>query len=213
MAKQVAHEVKNPLTPMRLTVQSFQRRFDQNDPNIIQKLNDYTQTLLQQIDTMSSVASAFSTFASMPVQNNERQDVVEIVKLSLEIFNENYLFFDSNSERIITQIDRSQLIRIITNLVKNAIQSIPINHPNPRIDVLLWEEDNFFKISVKDNGVGIRPEDKNKVFEPKFTTKTSGMGLGLGIIKNVIEIYKGSIVFNSELHVGTEFIVTIPIEH
>jgi signal transduction histidine kinase len=105
------------------------------------------------------------------------------------------------------------LIRIITNLVKNAIQSIPVNHPKPRIDVLLWEEDNFFKISVKDNGVGIRPEDKNKVFEPKFTTKTSGMGLGLGIIKNVIEIYKGSIVFNSELHVGTEFIVTIPIEH
>ena len=213
MAKQVAHEVKNPLTPMRLTVQSFQRRFDQNDPNIKQKLDDYTQTLLQQIDTMSSVASAFSTFASMPVQNNERQDVVEIVKRSLEIFNENYLFFDSNSEKIITQIDRSQLIRIITNLVKNAIQSIPENHPNPRIDVFLWEEDNFFRISVKDNGVGIRPEDKNKVFEPKFTTKTSGMGLGLGIIKNVIEIYKGSIVFNSELHVGTEFIVTIPIEH
>lgn len=213
MAKQVAHEVKNPLTPMRLTVQSFQRRFDPNDPNIQQKLNDYTQTLLQQIDTMSSVASAFSTFASMSVQNKESLDLVQTIKLSLEIFNENYLFFKSDEEEIITQMDRSQLIRIMTNLIKNAIQSISENQTKPRIDVHLWKEDGFFKISVKDNGIGIATDDKDRIFEPKFTTKTSGMGLGLGIIKSIIESYQGNITFISELNQGTEFIVSIPLEN
>jgi signal transduction histidine kinase len=88
MAKQVAHEIKNPLTPMRLTVQSFQRKFDGNDPNLKQKLDDYSKTLIQQIDTMSSVASAFSNFASMPAQQNETLNVVEVVEFSLDIFND-----------------------------------------------------------------------------------------------------------------------------
>ena len=125
MAKQVAHEIKNPLTPMRLTVQSFQRKFDPEDPELKQKLNDYTKTLIQQIDTMSSVASAFSNFASMPAQQNETLNVVEVVEFSLDIFNEEYIHFENDEEEIVTIMDRTQLIRIITNLVKNAIQSIP----------------------------------------------------------------------------------------
>jgi nitrogen fixation/metabolism regulation signal transduction histidine kinase len=88
MAKQVAHEIKNPLTPMRLSVQSFQRKFDPQDENIHQKLDEYTQTLIQQIDTMSSIASAFSNFAKMPAQQNETLNVVNIVKLGLDIFSE-----------------------------------------------------------------------------------------------------------------------------
>jgi nitrogen fixation/metabolism regulation signal transduction histidine kinase len=91
MAKQVAHEIKNPLTPMRLTVQSFQRKFDANDPELKQKLNDYSKTLIQQIDTMSAVASAFSNFASMPAQQNETLNVVQVVELALDIFNEDFI--------------------------------------------------------------------------------------------------------------------------
>src|SRR5690554_6264695 len=135
MAKQVAHEIKNPLTPMRLTVQSFQRKFDPNDPDINQKLNDFSQTLIQQIDTMSSVASAFSNFASMPAQQNESLNVVNAVELALDIFNENYITFSFDEKEIYTVMDRTQLIRVITNLVKNAIQAIDDNHPNPKVIV------------------------------------------------------------------------------
>jgi nitrogen fixation/metabolism regulation signal transduction histidine kinase len=211
MAKQVAHEIKNPLTPMRLTVQSFQRKFDPNDPDLKQKLNDYSKTMIQQIDTMSSVASAFSNFASMPAQQNENLNVVDVVELALDIFNEDYIVFESNKEEIISKIDRTQLIRIITNLVKNATQSIPEDQEEKHVLVSVNEEEDNVIISVKDNGIGINPENIDYIFEPKFTTKTSGMGLGLGIIKNIIENYKGTITFETEPGKGSTFIVSLPI--
>ncbi|WP_396210901.1 sensor histidine kinase [Flavobacterium sp.] len=211
MAKQVAHEIKNPLTPMRLTVQSFQRKFDGNDPNLKQKLDDYSKTLIQQIDTMSSVASAFSNFASMPAQQNETLNVVEVVEFSLDIFNEDYLVFESDSSEIITKMDRTQLVRIITNLVKNAIQAIPEEQVEKSIIVAVKQFENNVNITVKDNGIGIETENVEYIFEPKFTTKTSGMGLGLGIIKNIIENYKGTITFETKYGKGTTFTVSLPI--
>ncbi len=211
MAKQVAHEIKNPLTPMRLTVQSFQRKFDENDPELRQKLDDYTKTLIQQIDTMSAVASAFSNFASMPAQQNETLNVVEVVEFSLDIFNEEYISFESNEQEIITIMDRTQLIRIITNLVKNAIQAIPNEKLDKHIKVSVNREIDVVKINVHDNGIGIQDENKERIFEPKFTTKTSGMGLGLGIIKNIIENYKGTITFETQPGIGTTFTVSLPI--
>ena len=211
MAKQVAHEIKNPLTPMRLTVQSFQRKFDANDPELKQKLNDYSKTLIQQIDTMSSVASAFSNFASMPAQQNETLNVVNVVELTLDIFNQDYIVFESDEKSIISKMDRAQLIRIITNLVKNAIQSIPENQVEKSILVSVKKEDNHVLILVKDNGIGIEAENRDRIFEPKFTTKNSGMGLGLGIIKNIIENYKGTITFETEFGKGATFIVSLPI--
>jgi two-component system nitrogen regulation sensor histidine kinase NtrY len=211
MAKQVAHEIKNPLTPMRLTVQSFQRKFDSNDPNLKQKLDDYSKTLIQQIDTMSSVASAFSNFASMPAQQNETLNVVEVVEFSLDIFNEDYIHFTSEEEEIVTVMDRTQLVRIITNLVKNAIQAIPEEQQEKVINVSVQKVESFVTIAVKDNGIGIEKENIEHIFEPKFTTKTSGMGLGLGIIKNIIENYKGTITFETEYGKGTTFTVSLPI--
>ncbi len=211
MAKQVAHEIKNPLTPMRLTVQSFQRKFDPGDPDVKQKMEDYSKTLIQQIDTMSSVASAFSNFASMPAQQNETLNVVKIVELSLEIFNEDYIEFHAEQEKIITRMDRAQLIRIITNLVKNGIQAIPENQNEKSIVVSVKQDEDSVCISVKDNGSGIENIDIPYIFEPKFTTKTSGMGLGLGIIKNIIENYKGTITFETEYGKGTVFTVTLPL--
>jgi signal transduction histidine kinase len=220
MAKQVAHEIKNPLTPMRLTVQSFQRKFDPQDTEVKQKMNDYSETLIQQIDTMSAVASAFSNFASMPAQENETLNVVNIVDLALDIFNEDYIVFESEEKEIITKIDRTQLIRIITNLVKNAIQSIPENQELKKIVVTVKRKKENVLILVQDNGIGIDPAFANRIFEPKFTTKTSGMGLGLGIIKNIIENYKGTITFESitlnakqktDFEKETVFIVTLPL--
>jgi len=211
MAKQVAHEIKNPLTPMRLTVQSFQRKFDANDPELKQKLKDYSETLIQQIDTMSSVASAFSNFASMPAQQNETLNVVEVVELALDIFNADYIVFESMEEEIISKMDRTQLIRVITNLVKNAIQSIPLEQKFKSILVTVKRNGNNVLILVKDNGVGIEEHNIDRIFEPKFTTKNSGMGLGLGIIKNIIENYKGTITFETKYGTGTTFTVSLPI--
>lgn len=209
MAKQVAHEIKNPLTPMRLTVQSFERKFDVNDPDIKTKVKEYSKTLVQQIDTMSNIAGAFSNFAEMPAQQNETLNVVKIVKLGLDIFNESYIHFIAEEDEIITKLDRTQLIRVVTNLVKNAIQAVP-EVEEPRILVTVCIEGDFVKLSVADNGIGIADEFRDKIFEPKFTTKTSGMGLGLGMVKNIVETYKGTIDFTSSPGQGTVFVVKFP---
>ncbi|GLB53130.1 two-component sensor histidine kinase [Neptunitalea chrysea] len=209
MAKQVAHEIKNPLTPMRLTVQVFQRYFDAEDPEVHNKVKEFSETLIQQIDTMSSIASAFSSFANMPAQQNETLNVVGVVKLALDIFKEKTIIYRPQQEELIAKLDRTQLVRIITNLVKNALQAIP-EDKEPRILVTVFEDGEHIKIQVADNGIGISEANKEKIFEPKFTTKTSGMGLGLGMVKNIVETYKGSITFTSKLHMGTVFTVSFP---
>jgi len=209
MAKQVAHEIKNPLTPMRLTVQSFQRKFDPQDPDIVKKLDEYSKTLIQQIDTMSSIASAFSNFAKMPAQQNEMLNVVKIIDLALDIFNEDYIEFLPEKEEIIAKFDRTQLIRVVTNLVKNGIQSIPQDR-QPKIVVQVLDLEKDVQINISDNGSGISKENLDKIFEPKFTTKSSGMGLGLAMVKNIVETYKGTITFVTEENTGTTFTVLFP---
>ncbi|UNZ00456.1 ATP-binding protein [Zhouia spongiae] len=211
MAKQVAHEIKNPLTPMRLSVQSFERRFDPEDPEATQKIKEFSKTLIQQIDIMSNIASAFSSFAEMPVQKTERLNVVDVVKLSLDIFNEDYISFHYSEEEIMANLDRTQLVRVVTNLVKNAIQAIP-EDADPKVIVEVMSVGEHVKISVADNGRGIPEENHEKVFEPKFTTKTSGMGLGLGMVKNIVETYSGTIKFTSVENKGTVFTVLFPRE-
>jgi two-component system, NtrC family, nitrogen regulation sensor histidine kinase NtrY len=213
MAKQVAHEIKNPLTPMRLTIQSFQRKFDVNDPNINQKLSDYSETLIQQIDTMTTVASAFSNFANMPGQQNEMLNIVQISKNALEIFDEEFIQFNTSEKEIVTLFDRAQLTRIVTNLVKNAIQAIPENQEEKSVIVAIAKSEKHFVLKISDNGIGISSENTSFIFEPKFTTKNSGMGLGLAIIKNIIENYNGTITFVTEEGKGTTFTVTLPIKH
>lgn len=209
MAKQVAHEIKNPLTPMRLSVQNFQRKFDPNDPQMQQKVDEYSDTLITQIDTMSSIASAFSNFAKMPAQQNETLNVPKIVKLALDIFNEDYILFSSEKEEIIAKFDRTQLIRVVTNLVKNAVQAVD-KVENPAVLVTVSEEDGRACLTVSDNGVGISEDNRNKIFEPKFTTKSSGMGLGLAMVKNIVESCGGSITFTSKINKGTIFKVLFP---
>lgn len=209
MAKQVAHEIKNPLTPMRLTVQSFQRRFDVNDPEIYDKVKEFSETLIQQIDIMSSIASAFSNFAKMPTQNKEELNVVEVVKHALDIFTEDYISYFSKNEEIIAELDKTQLIRIVTNLVKNATQALEVIE-HRKIEVSVLEEDNKVVILVADNGNGILEEDQDKIFEPRFTTKSSGMGLGLPMIKNIIETYNGTITYTTQINKGTVFKIMLP---
>ncbi|MDC0354703.1 HAMP domain-containing histidine kinase [Flavobacteriaceae bacterium] len=208
MAKQVAHEIKNPLTPMKLSVQSFERDF-RNDKKNKDKVEDFSQTIIQQIDTMSSIASAFSNFAEMPTQQGEKLNIVKAVRLSLEIFKEKHIVFKSNEDKIIINIDRPQIVRIMTNLIKNAVQACE-NTNSPSIKVSIKKMSKTVSISVRDNGNGIPLNIRKNIFEPNFTTKSGGMGLGLGMVKNLVNSYEGKIDFESKINKGTTFKITFP---
>ncbi len=209
MAKQVAHEIKNPLTPMRLSIQTFERGFSKGQEFSKQRIKEFSDSLIQQIDTMSSIATAFSDFAEMPEPKKEELNVVEVVELAIDIFSRDHISFKSSSKKIQANFDRTQLIRVITNLLKNAFQAIPEDR-KPEISVNISEKDDNVNISISDNGYGISKTDTEKIFEPSFTTKSSGMGLGLSMIKNIISAYNGSITFTSKSNEGTTFNITFP---
>ena len=209
MARQVAHEIKNPLTPMRLTVQSFQRTSSLDSKEEKNKLNDFCDTLIEQIDTMSSVATSFSDFATLPKTQLEKSDIVDATKKVVEIFEQNNINFQSSKESIVIKLDKEQWIRVMTNLIKNSIQAIPSDREQ-NINVEISDSTNSVKIVVSDNGLGVLEKNKEKIFEPKFTTKTDGMGLGLGIVKNIINSHRGKISYKSKAKKGTKFIISLP---
>ena len=209
MARQVAHEIKNPLTPMRLTVQSFQRTSSLESQQEKNKLNDFCDTLIEQIDTMSNVATSFSDFATLPKTQLEKSDIVDATKKAVEIFEQNNINFQSSKESIVIKLDKEQWIRVMTNLIKNSIQAIPSDREQ-NINVEISDSTNSVKIVVSDNGLGVLEKNKEKIFEPKFTTKTDGMGLGLGIVKNIINSHRGKISYKSKPKKGTKFIISLP---
>jgi signal transduction histidine kinase len=209
MAKQVAHEIKNPLTPMRLTIQSFQQNFNVENKNGNIKVDEFSKSLIQQIDVMSSIAGAFSDFAKMPEQRKELLNLNQLIETSLEIFDKKFINFSYDSNEVLANLDKSQLIRVLTNLVKNAIQSVP-KERTPIIDVYLSDSTTHAIIKISDYGSGIDEEIKLKIFEPRFTTKSSGMGLGLSIISNIIKSFGGTIEFETKMNIGTTFTITLP---
>ena len=210
MAKQVAHEIKNPLTPMRLTVQSFQKNSgikkgeDQKD-----KLNDFCDTLIEQIDTMSNVATSFSDFATLPKTQLEKTDIVEATKKVVEIFEQNNISLETSSENIFIKLDKEQWIRVMTNLIKNSIQAIPHDR-EPIIHINITERLKTVRVTVSDNGLGVSKNNRDKIFEPKFTTKSDGMGLGLGIVRSIINSHRGKISYKSRSKKGTDFKISLP---
>jgi len=209
MAKQVAHEIKNPLTPMKLEIQSFQMRFDPKAPDVKEKLNNLTRSLSQQIDTISNIAEAFSDFAKMPIRKDEKTNVIEAVKNTIEIYPQEYIQLDYQEEDIVLNLDVNLLNRILTNLIKNALQSVP-EGKTPEIIIKIRQDMKTVHFSVIDNGTGIPKEVQSKIFTPQFSTKTSGSGLGLAISKKIIEEYDGKINFYSEEDEGTIFLFEIP---
>ena len=209
MARQVAHEIKNPLTPMRLTVQSYQNTNSLESKEEKDKLNDFCDTLIEQIDTMSTVATSFSDFATLPKTQLEKSDIVDTTKKVIEIFEQNNISFTTSKESIVIKLDKEQWIRVMTNLIKNSIQSIPSDR-EPNINIEITDSKNSVKVLVSDNGLGVLEENKEKIFEPKFTTKTDGMGLGLGIVKNIINSHRGKISYKSKSKKGTKFTIALP---
>jgi nitrogen fixation/metabolism regulation signal transduction histidine kinase len=214
MAKQVAHEIKNPLTPMRLSIQHLQHAMQNADPiesrQLVQRVGI---TLIEQIDNLSRIAAEFSTFAKMPKPQNEKIILNDLVASVHDLFKKRddmdfnlYVPIDE----IYVNADKSHLLRVLNNLIKNAIQAIPASRKGV-IDIKLEKKGERAVLQVKDNGKGISKEMREKVFYPNFTTKTSGTGLGLAISKNIIESFGGRIYFETEENVGTTFYFELPL--
>ena len=209
MAKQVAHEVKNPLTPMKLTIQNFERKFDPQDLNVTDKVKQLSKTIVDQIDVIAAVASAFSEFAKLPEKNNEVINLNSEINDILGVFNDDLIYLHANKNDIMINMDRIYLSRIITNLVTNAKQA-KSDEREMMINIDIEQYQRRVVISVQDNGVGINQVMFEKIFEPNFTSKNSGMGLGLAMVRKMIEDYKGEINVKSEVGKGATFIITLP---
>ncbi len=214
MAKQVAHEIKNPLTPMKLSIQHLQRAATNANPEEVKALvARVSKTLVEQIDSLSNIASSFSNFAKMPKATNEEFNINHQVSTVYDLFSERdnmVISLEMPLEEYLVFADRNQMVRVFNNLIKNAIQAIPEDR-NGEIMLSLYKKDAMVVVRVTDNGVGI-PEDKHKnVFVPNFTTKSSGTGLGLAISRNIVESAAGKIYFETEVEKGTSFYVELPI--
>jgi len=212
MAKQIAHEIKNPLTPMRLSVQNFDRKFDPQDPQSQEKVHNFTQMLLQHIDTLSDISDAFSSLVSMPVQKKEIEDMNTIIKRTIAVFDTPYIHFTSELNHIYISVDKNQINRMLTNLLKNAIYATE-NVIEPKIEIISSVEDNEVCIIVKDNGNGVPLELQERIFEPNFTTKNSGSGLGLAMVKHIVKAHNGEITLDSQEGEGATFIVKLKKDH
>ena len=212
MAKQVAHEIKNPLTPMKLSIQHLQRAYTSGPSEKLDTLFTKTSKLLiDQINSLSNMASEFSNFAKMPQNKTQNFDISDTLKNAVSLFkrSENIEIVSNIEPNTSVHADPEQLHRVFTNLIKNAIQAIPESRTG-LIEVSLTVEQGTIEIKIKDNGNGIPESNYKKVFVPNFSTKNSGMGLGLAISKKIIETANGTILFKSKANIGTTFIIHLP---
>lgn len=206
MARQVAHEIKNPLTPMRLNVQYLERTLATENP---EKLKDFTEGMLVQIDALSNIAEAFSRFATMPALKAEEFSLKELVHTTTALYADYNLEFQTDQPDANMIGDKDQVLRVMNNLITNAIQAIPPERES-KIVVRLFHKDAGTQITIEDNGIGITEEQGEKIFEPRFTTKTKGMGLGLAMVKKIVDSFGGKIWFESTPNISTTFYVHIP---
>lgn len=214
MASQVAHEIKNPLTPMRLSVQHLQQVWKRDRPDnerLDRMFQKVTGTVLIQIEQLVNIANSFSQFSKMPEPKRERFLLADVVEGVVDLYSHSEDFRLEVSlleEEFWVNADRDQLSRVFNNLVKNAHQAI--EHEEGMVKVKMTVEGDEVLVSVTDNGKGIPEAIRSRIFEPKFTTKDSGMGLGLAMVKRIVESVDGNIWFETEEGQGTTFFVRLP---
>ncbi|HCN84380.1 MAG TPA: two-component sensor histidine kinase, partial [Sphingobacteriaceae bacterium] len=214
MAKQVAHEIKNPLTPLKLGVQLLEKSWREKDPNFDKKFEKFTKSFVEQIESLSHIASEFSNFAKMPDTLLESVNLREIIEQSIEVFQQiahiTITLKDGTRANTLVKGDRDQLLRSFNNLIKNAVEAIPEHLPG-NIEIAMKVQDGKVHVQVADNGKGIPEGLHERIFNPNFTTKSSGTGLGLAFVKQAIENMGGSVRFETETDKGTVFYITVPL--
>ena len=209
MAKQVAHEIKNPLTPMKLNLQYLQKVVNDGGEDFAEKFKKVSASIIEQIDTLAHIANEFSNFAKMPKLNLEKVNLTDVIQSTIELFkNEQiHISFSSQVNSPVILADKNQCLRVFNNIIKNAVQAIPENK-NGQIQIEVVDENETVRVSIKDNGSGIPEAMKEKIFVPNFTTKSTGTGLGLAMVKNIINSFGGQIWFESSENTGTIFYLT-----
>lgn len=213
MAKQVAHEIKNPLTPMKLSVQHLQKAWDDKAPDWNKRLASFSRTIVEQIDSLSEIASEFSDFAKMPAANIEKIELSGIIRSAAELYHHHRnitIDIEHMDQEYFVLADKRQLLRVFNNLIQNAVQAIG-KKEDGLINIQLSLDDDFYLVSISDNGAGITDEQATKIFSPSFTTKSSGMGLGLAMVKSILTIIGGTVTFESKSGDGAIFYVKIPV--
>ena len=212
MAKQVAHEIKNPLTPMKLSIQQLLRSYNPEDPNSEDKLKRVAHSVIEQIDALTKIANEFSTFAKMPNPNNEKVELIQLINGVKELFADidgSKISIETEFDELYINGDKDQFVRVFNNLIKNALQAIPADR-NGKVEISILKQKEMAQISIRDNGVGIDESKRFKIFVPYFTTKSNGTGLGLAMVKQIIENHNGTIDFESLEGSGTVFRIEIP---
>ncbi len=212
MAKQVAHEIKNPLTPLKLGLQLLDKSWKDKDPKFDQKFERFSKSFVEQIESLSSIASEFSAFAKMPDTRIERINIFDILTQAVTIFKQMdnvSIMYIAPDDPFYLNGDRDQLLRCFNNLLKNAIEASPADRPGI-IDINYLITSKNILLTIKDNGNGIPESLREKIFEPNFTTKSSGTGLGLAFVKNSIENAGGKVWFETIVGGGTTFYFSLP---
>jgi len=213
MARQVAHEIKNPLTPMKLSAQYLEKAWKEKAPDWNERLARFTKTLIGQIDALSVIATDFSDFARMPAVILMETDPAEAIRFALSTYQDIpgiHVEFKPSEAGLLIMGDRSQMIRLFTNLLNNALQAIG-DRTDGMIGITIVRVGLRVVISVSDNGCGIPADRRDKIFLPDFTTRTGGMGLGLAIAKGIVEGMNGTITFDSAEGRGTVFNIEFPL--
>jgi signal transduction histidine kinase len=214
MAKQVAHEIKNPLTPLRLNAQLIQRAYQEQSPQFDEKFKKFTTMLIEQVDTLAQIANEFSNFAVMPKPKLTKVNLSDVIQNAVTLFRTttaSEINFNLLTDNDIIDADKEQLLRVFNNLIKNALQAIN-DEKNGSIEINLKEEKNGLLVQVIDNGIGMNDEQKKMIFVPNFTTKTGGMGLGLAMVKSILENINSTISFTSVENEGTVFEIRFPLQ-
>lgn len=213
MARQVAHEIKNPLTPMKLSIQYLQRAIDSNQVNVKELTAGVANTLIEQIDHLSKIAADFSQFANIGNKKIELVDLHQVIGILVDLYGSNpkvHIEWNKVFGSVVMKADKTHMNRVFTNLFTNAVDACQ-QKPVCNIKIDEVQNDGLITISVKDNGEGIPEEMRSKIFTPNFTTKTSGTGLGLAMTKSIVEQAKGNIWFETEEEKGTTFFVQLPV--
>ncbi|WP_439185297.1 ATP-binding protein [Carboxylicivirga taeanensis] len=213
MAKQIAHEIKNPLTPMKLSVQYLTKAWENQPEDFHNYLTRVSKTLIEQIDQLHAIANEFSDFAKMPQAKRTKVDIIEKLTNTAALFERSeptiHFQFDINESQRFVFADPDQLVSVFNNVIKNAVQAIPTAREG-LIKIATQTTESKIIISVSDNGKGIGTEVMSKIFMPNFTTKSSGMGLGLAIVKNIVKNSGGNIWFETTENIGTTFYIELP---
>ncbi len=213
VAQQIAHEIKNPLTPMKLNVQYLEKAFREKDPGLDEKVKNISEMLIAQIESLNKVAEMFSDFTKTKSRKFEKVDLSSMIKKAIQLFKNHsdtvFIFNEDLGLEFQTKAYEKDLLRVFNNLIKNSIQSMG-RHSDPVIEIKLSTIENQHIVEFIDNGKGISEDIKTNIFKPYFTTKSTGTGLGLAIVKNIMKEIGGEILLESTSGEGTRFVLNFP---